>query len=202
MARKTFISYKFSEAQGLRDDIIKALGKDATYYEGETSDSPDLTDNKTETIREYLKDMIFNTSVTIVIISPNMLESSWIDWEIEYSLREYSRNGKTSKSNGVVGVIQKVNGDYSWIKEVVTGADGCRYSYFKTNKLYKIINENRFNQTPKVYTCDTCKTVDSLTGCYISLILEDDFLDDPSTYIEKAYEKCNDIDNYIICKTR
>lgn len=30
MAHKTFISYKWSEAQRLRDDIIKALGDDAT----------------------------------------------------------------------------------------------------------------------------------------------------------------------------
>ena len=61
MARKTFISYKYSEARRLRDDILKALGKDATYYQGETSDSPDLSDRKTETIKEHLKDMIFGT---------------------------------------------------------------------------------------------------------------------------------------------
>ena len=57
MARKTFISYKYSEAQDLRDAIIKALEEDATYYEGETSDSPDLTDASTETIKENLKSM-------------------------------------------------------------------------------------------------------------------------------------------------
>ena len=31
MAHKTFISYKYSEAQNLRDRIIKALGDDASY---------------------------------------------------------------------------------------------------------------------------------------------------------------------------
>ena len=41
MAHKTFISYKYSEAQNLRDRIIKALGDDASYYQGETSESPD-----------------------------------------------------------------------------------------------------------------------------------------------------------------
>lgn len=51
MAHKTFISYKYSEAQKLRDDIIEALGEDATYYKGETSDSPDLTDTSTENIK-------------------------------------------------------------------------------------------------------------------------------------------------------
>ena len=49
MARKTFISYKYSESQSLRDEILEALGDDATYYQGETADSPDLTD----TNREY-----------------------------------------------------------------------------------------------------------------------------------------------------
>ncbi len=54
MAHKTFISYKWSEAQRLRDDIIKALGKDADYYMGETSDSPDLTDTTTENIKKKI----------------------------------------------------------------------------------------------------------------------------------------------------
>lgn len=32
MAHKTFISYKYSEACRLRDDILDALGDDASYY--------------------------------------------------------------------------------------------------------------------------------------------------------------------------
>ena len=85
MSHKTFISYKYSESQELRDKIVEALGQDAKYYKGETSDSPDLTDMKTETIKNHLKDMLFDTTVTVVIISPNMKKSKWIDWEIEYS---------------------------------------------------------------------------------------------------------------------
>ena len=48
MARKTFISYKHSEAQDLRDRILKALGDDAIYYQGETSESPDISDTSTD----------------------------------------------------------------------------------------------------------------------------------------------------------
>lgn len=76
MAHKTFISYKYNEAQKLRDRIIESLGDDASYYQGETSDSPDLTDTSTENIRKNLRDMMYDTSVTIVIISPHMKESS------------------------------------------------------------------------------------------------------------------------------
>ena len=81
--RKTFISYKYSEAQGLRDEIIKSLGEAAIYYKGETSTSPNLTDTSTQNIKNNLKNMIFDTTVTIIVVSPNMKQSKWIDWEIE-----------------------------------------------------------------------------------------------------------------------
>ncbi|WP_228725589.1 TIR domain-containing protein [Klebsiella pneumoniae] len=88
MAHETFISYKYSEAQDLRDKIVKALGDDAVYYKGETSESPDISNTTVDNIKNNLKNMIFGTSVLIVIISPNMIKSKWIDWEIEYSLKE------------------------------------------------------------------------------------------------------------------
>ena len=93
----------------LRNDIIDALGEDATYYKGETSESPDLTDTSTENIKKNLKDMMYDTSVTIVILSPNMKESKWIDWEIEYCLKDITRKDRTSHTNGVVAVIMKVD---------------------------------------------------------------------------------------------
>ena len=101
MAHKTFISYKYSESRELRDRIIQAMGSDAAYYTGETSESPDMSDFKTATIRRKLADMIYATSVTIVIISPHMKESNWIDWEIEYSLTQTTRNDRTSRINAV-----------------------------------------------------------------------------------------------------
>lgn len=77
MAHKTFISYKYSEAKDLRDRIIDALGDDATYYQGETSDSPNMSDLTTRTIKQKLSDMLFDTSVTIVVISPHMKKISF-----------------------------------------------------------------------------------------------------------------------------
>lgn len=203
MAHKTFISYKYSEAQGLRDDIITALGEDASYYQGETSDSPDLTDTSTENIKKNLKDMMYDTSVTIVIISPNMKKSKWIDWEIEYCLKSITRKDRTSHTNGVVGVIMKYNGGYSWLKTTSINDDGCSSSSYDSSKMYDIINNNRFNQNPKKYSCDKCKTVNSLTGSYIALVEEEDFLNDPQKYIDNAYDKSeNDGNGYDLCKKR
>ena len=202
MAHKTFISYKYSEARGLRNRIIEALGADATYYQGETSDSPDLTDLTTYSIKSHLKDMIRDTSVTIVVISPHMKQSQWVDWEIEYSLREYSTSGITSHTNGVVGVVSKSLGDYSWIRSTHMHIGGYDSTSYDRSYLYDIINNNMFNQIPKKYICEQCKTVDALNGSYISLVTEDDFLADPDQYIENAYQKSQRLWNYNISKTR
>lgn len=203
MAHKTFISYKYSEAQRLRDDIIESLGDDAAYYKGETSDSPDLTDTTTENIKKNLRDMMYDTSVTIVIISPHMKESKWIDWEIEYCLKDNTRKGRTSHNNGVVGVIMKYNGGYDWFKYSYVNSDGCRVTGYYSEKVYDIINNNRFNQDPVVYSCEICQTVDALTGSYIAYVTEGDFLSNPSKYIDNAYDKSeNDAAGYKLVKSR
>lgn len=203
MTHKTFISYKWSEAQKLRDDIIKKLGKDAVYYKGETSDSPDLTDTTTDNIKKNLRDRMYDTSVTIVIISPHMKESKWIDWEIEYCLKNETRKDRTSHNNGIVGVIMKYNGGYDWFKTTQKSEDGCSSIVYKEEKVYDIINNNRFNQRPPKYSCDVCKTVNSLTGSYIAYVEEETFLNKPEKYIDNAYDKSeNDAAGYILTKTR
>jgi hypothetical protein len=145
MAHKTFISYKYSEAQDLRDKIIEALGKDASYYQGETSDSPDLTDTSTDNIKRVLRDMMYDTSVTIVIVSPNMIHSKWIDWEIEYSLKEINRADRKSRTNGIVGVVMKHLGGYDWLRPQHRNPDG--HISISTNDyyLYDIINSTLTN---------------------------------------------------------
>lgn len=202
MAHKTFISYKYSEARELRDEIIEKLGDDSKYYNGETSDSADLTDTTTENIKDNLRDMLYSTSVTIVIISPNMTYSKWIDWEIEYSLKEITREDKTSRTNGIVGVVMNYNGGYGWIETNNKSEDGCSSREIDTNKLYSIIYNNRFNLVEPVYVCNECQTVDSLTGSYISLINEDVFLSNPSKYIDNAFEKSGSMDKFRITKSR
>jgi hypothetical protein len=202
VARKTFISYKYSEAQDSRDRILDALGEDATYYQGETADSPDLTDSSTESIKNNLRNMMYDTSVTIVVVSPNITASKWIDWEIEYSLKEISRDGRTSKTNGVVGVVQQVKGKYDWLVSRESKDDGCSVRTIDGSKLYKIINENRYNRARYPFACKTCRTYSQMDASYISLINEDKFLSDPKKYIENAYEKSQNAGEFELTKQR
>ena len=203
MAHKTFISYKYSEARDLRDKIIDALGEDATFYQGETSDSPDLTDTTTENIKRHLRDMMYDTSVTIVILSPDMRKSKWIDWEIEYCLKDNTRKNRTSHNNGVVAVIQKVNGGYSWFKTPSTNCHGDETFSYQMSKIFDIIAKNHFNSKPEQWHCSKCQTYDPLNGSYIAFIEEDEFLGCPGYYIDNAYDKSeNDAAGYELTKTR
>lgn len=203
MKHKTFISYKFDEAKELRDRIIAKMGEYASYYQGETSESPDLTDTSTENIKRVLKNMMYDTTVTIVIISPRMKESKWIDWEIEYCLRNYSRKNRTSHTNGVVGIIMKYNGGYSWFKKNSTNCHNTSTVSYDSSYLFPIIYNNHFNSNPKQWHCDECKTYDWLNGSYIAYIEEETFLANPIEYIDNAYNKSeNDARGYDIKPTR
>lgn len=200
MAHKTFISYKYSEAQGLRDKIIKKLGSDATYYKGETSDSPNLSDYKTDTIRKNLADMIYDTTVMIVIVSPNMKQSAWMEWEIKYALREQTRNNRTSHADGVICVVQKnaiyealgLN-PYAWAK--LYGGD------WDTSKLFNIINQNR-NNKKSWSESDLVNITDynNLSKHYVDIVTEEEFLKYTDYYINNAFNKSQNLGSYTLAK--
>lgn len=150
-----------------------------------------------------LSHMMYDTSVTIVILSPNMTESNWIDWEIEYCLKEITRKDRTSHTNGVVGVIMKVDGDYSWFKEKSINCHGNSTISYKMDKVFNIISENHFNSNPEQWHCAECRTYDRLNGSYITFVEEEDFLENPEKYINNAYDKSeNDARGYDIVKQR
>jgi hypothetical protein len=203
MAHKTFISYKYSEAQDTRDAIIRALGRDATYYQGETSDSPDMADLKTSTIKKKLTDMMFSTSVLIVVISPNIKQSKWIDWEIEYCLQNNTRQDRTSQTNGVVAVIKKINNGYDWFINRFKNYHDSPVVNYNNEFLYPIIHENHFNSKPPQWHCEVCKTYDWLNGSFIEYVEEESFLLSPKQYIDNAYDKSeNDASGYVLRKSR
>ena len=71
------------------------------------------------------------------------------------------------------------------------------------HNLTTYIRNNRQNQVPQVYHCQQCKSLDALTGSYISFVEEDEFLLHYSKYIDNAYDKSeNDGEGYDIHPTR
>ncbi len=124
MGRKIFVSYKYRDndvkelknVKGLTwpcdyvDYIKNAILSADDIYKGEGSEE-DLSDWDEDKIWNHLKGKIYDSSITIVLISPNMKvpwkwqRSQWIPWEISYSLRETTRNDRTSHRNAILAVV-------------------------------------------------------------------------------------------------
>lgn len=134
------------------------------YYKGE-EDGESLKGKNEQYIWEKLKDMIFDSTLTIVLISPNMKTSEpeneqWIPWEIHYSLMHKTRhsscgNEKYSATNAMIAIVlPDKNGKYNYYFDDYTCCEGgCRLN--KTYTLFRILRNNIFNRknNENVYNC-------------------------------------------------
>lgn len=148
MGHKVFVSYKFTDndVAFLKTtscpptwpcdyvDYIQNYVLPAGYiYKGEKS-GEDISDWTEDQIWEHLKGKIYDSSITIVLISPNMKEpgrwqrSQWIPWEIAYSLRDTTRKDRTSHNNAILAVV-------------LPDSQGS-YGYYNKNSLFPILREN------------------------------------------------------------
>lgn len=160
MGNKIFISYKYGdnsiqklnsysyESSRVRDyvDIIqRQLERQGIHINKGEKDGEDLSQFKNETIRSKLAEKIFDSSVTVVLISPQMKDTyklekdQWIPWEISYSLRLKRRRfdgdrEQRSNRNGILLVyLPDKDGNYQY-------AD-----YYPQTYLFNIINKNKNN---------------------------------------------------------
>ena len=184
--RKIFVSYKYKDSDvrmlsGVTqptwpcdyvDYIQHHVMSNDDIYKGEKSDE-DISDWSEERIWNHLKDKIHDSSVTIVLISPNMKEagkwqrSQWIPWEISYSLRETPRNDRTSHNNAILAVILP---------------NKCgSYDYYDKDKLFPILKDN-------------------IDNGYIYVVTWDDFLKYPRVDIDLAISYKEKTLNYKIKK--
>lgn len=220
MGRKIFVSYKFrddnvfpiyySRINTVRtyvDELENYFDRTDDIYKGE-SDDEDLSYLKDDAIWEKLKSRIFDSSITIVMISPKMKEdhkydkSQWIPWEISYSLKEMTRNDRTSHSNAILAVIlPDRNNSYEYfVKE--NRCNNCSCRIFQTNTLFGILKNNMFNQLKKTnFDCAQGKSgIYSGDSSYIECVKWIDFISSPNIYIDKAIEIKNKIADYEVVK--
>jgi len=221
MARKIFVSYKHSDSSvqplnqfgvtTARDYVnqLEQIFEGDHIYKGERDDD-DLGAFKDETIESHLRDKIFDSSVTIILISKNMKEvgqnesDQWIPWEISYSLRETTREGRTSTTNAMLGVVLPDEyGNYDYFVESL----GCPHCYgirWKTETLFSILGKNMFNRKqPNTTVCVNGGCGRLHTGndhSYIHPVKWDHFVSDVNGYIDYATSINENIDDYDIKK--
>ena len=219
MGYKIFISYKYGDTNvfplcertilgytptKVRDYVTKLqvlLEKNHHINKGE-ADSESLENFKDSTIASKLRDKIFDSRVTIVMISPGMKEwgvlerDQWIPWEISYSLCEYGRNGRTSHSNAMLAVVLPDRmGNYSYCMQRFADR-----TVINTGILFEILRKNMFNQ--KIPSVHFEKGIGLYSGeySYIPCVKWTDFIRSSNSCIERVIRIQNNIRDYNICK--
>lgn len=220
---KVFVSYKHSdglvgplagypdtEARHYVEEVQKLLTEDDHIYKGER-DGESLQDFKDETIASKLRDKIYDSTVTLVLISKGMKEEGvpeddqWIPWELSYSLKEITRDGKTSYTNAVVGIVlPDENGSYSYFVEENICPNGCR-TWHKDSQ-FAILGKNMFNRKdPKVSMCPWGHASGEAVHrgddhSFIYPVKWQDFVKDASGCIKKAQDIRERIEEYDVQK--
>jgi len=216
--RHIFISYKYDDGYvhgrgtTARDyvDALQELLEDANHvYKGEP-DGVDLSQRDDDTIRKILADRMFYTSVTIVLISPNMKENrpereQWIPWEVSYSLRTENREAGKSYPNAMIAVVlPDANNSYKYYLEENI-CSSCNARRLKTGTLFPILRDNMFNPHDPEYSDCICDQPGAriYTGesSYIHSVKWCDFMDDSQNHIERALERQRNRDDYELHKT-
>ena len=123
----------------------------------------------------------------------------WIPWEISYSLRETTRNDRTSRRNGVLAVVlpDKTGSCNYAIEPKTCCASGC--NSWHTDKLFWILRMNMFNQYQKTPTdCNQGDPVYHGWPSYIHMVRWKDFIANINYWVSQAERIQNDKDAYNI----
>lgn len=227
MGHKIFVSYKYADddVNNLRylenstvrdyvDELENRIDNSSHIFKGE-SDGEDLSCLSDDAIWEKLKDRIYDSTITIVFISPQMKEEGkkdrdqWIPWEISYSLKETKRKNEygqeiTSKTNAMLAVVlPDSNNSYNYYLEEKNCCLLQRCTTHYTEKLFEILRKNKFNLKDASKRDCTNNNGEKiwLGDCsYIKAVRWCDFISDIDKYIDESYERLENIDDYNIYK--
>lgn len=227
MGRKVFVTYKYSDtfvkdldlyehsiwgvtkiqtrARHYVDKLSELLEKGDHIYKGE-DDGQSLSDFSDEHIASTLRDKIYDSTITIVLISKGMKKlftaekDQWMPWEISYSLRESTRNGRTSSSNGIIAVV--IPDEWNSYGYYVNHSYLCGCRMLNTDFLFNILKTNMFNQKePSTSICSDGTTIYYGDNSFIQTVKWDDFIKGPNIYLDKAIAIRDNMSNYIINKS-
>lgn len=219
MARKVFVSYKHSDtdvypieegktARAYVDKLIAEFERVGdTIYKGEGNE--DLSGFKDETIKDRLKDKIHNSSITLVLISSNMMENKpklesdqWIPWEISYSLKEITRNDRTSHTNAIIAVVLPDRSNL--YKYFIKDYTHCNCRIIETPILFKILRKNMLNiKKPEFTSCEHHPPPNRFykgDSSYIISVKWKDFISNKVKYYKNAEKIRDDRNSYNITK--
>ena len=193
MATKVFISFRFSDGKEIKDELVDLFDESTEVIN--RSEDVDRSQMSEDTIQEYLYEKLKDTSVTIVLLTPEAVSyrKNWIgnydDWlydELRYSLEDKKNN----RTNGVVAVYTDDAKDMilessSHYCSHCQETKSCRTLKFFDNLARK--NMLNIKQSYKKNLCNDL--YDDSHDSYISLVSLEEFKQDHTKYIDNAKDK-------------
>lgn len=199
MSRRVFISFRYSDGHKYKEYLDKLFSdSDMIINHSESEDRSYLSEN---TIKNYLYDKLKNTSVTIVILTPEAIEhkkkytnfgyiiDDWIYDEIKYSLDDRENN----RCNGLIAV-------YTPEAEKLIISKFANSDLTTINEFNNLVRKNMFNIKDSYKHNPKDGIYDGNWDHYCSLIPWNKFINNYNTYIEYAEKKRDNKEQYEIKK--
>ncbi len=193
MGTNIFISFRFSDGNELKEELEELFDSSTEVFN--RSEDEDRSTMSEDTIQKYLYEKLRQTSVTIVLLTPEAISykknfwGSYDDWlydELRYSLEDRNEN----HTNGVIAVYTDesknlIISESSHTCNICNVESECQVMLEFDNLVRK--NVLNVKSSYKSHPCDNL--FDSDKDSYISLIHIDDFKKDYEKHIEAAKEK-------------
>lgn len=193
MTRRVFISFRFSDGIQYKralDDLF-----DSSVEVINCSEDVDRSNMSEATIRSHLYKKLSDTSVTIILLTPNALNyekdisgiiDDWTYDEVRYSLEDRTNN----RTNGLVAVYVPEIQDTLLSKHICSKCSkGCTISSIPDREHLFRKNMMNIKGAYASHVCNEKGIFDFDKDSYCSLISWNDFVGNYGSYIDKAADK-------------
>ena len=195
MANKVFISFRYSDGNDIKQDLVNKF--DELKYTINKSEDVDRSSMNDNTIQKYLYEKLCDTSLTVVLITPEAVEhkrnifgrlDDWMYDEIRYSLEDRSGN----RTNAMIMVYTQEAKSSVIARETEEVTTINDFNNLARKNMFNVKPDKKVNQSPAIYN--------SLEDNYVSLVSLNHFLDCPQKYIDNAISKRERLDDFKLVK--
>ena len=204
MARRVFISFRFSDGEAYKNQLTDLFDTSTEIIN--CSEDEDRSKMSEDTIQKYLYSKLRTTSVTIILITPQAVNhkkdsygyyDDWMYDEIRYSLEDRENN----RCNGLVAVYTK-EAMPLLMTTTIHKCNICNREQTVSNILNvdNLFRKNK-KKKKKEYKTNPCDGIfDSEKDSYCSLVAWEDFVKNYGHYIDNAAEKREHINMFDLKK--
>lgn len=196
MSRKVFVSFRYCDGHKYKEMLDRIFDESTKIIN--CSEDVNRSQLSEDSIKRYLYNKLSNTSVTVIIITPeavryqkNICTGTYDDWiydEVRYSLDDRVEN----RTNGLVAV---------YTEEAKPLLMNVEPNGRKTIKRFdNLVYENMMNVKPEYKINKEDGVFDSHWDSYCSLVPWNDFISNYGKYIDEAAQKRDIINHYKITK--